>query len=98
MTDVAGRRALPACYEKVRVHFSPPGKNNEDCFENNGLSETFDPWLQQRPCFLFMGPPSMIRGVLEMLDAFDRAAEKHPDICLVCLFRPDSRLDNDDSS
>jgi hypothetical protein len=45
-----------------------------------------------------MGPPSMIRGVLEMLDAFDRAAEKHPDICLVCLFRPDSRLDNDDSS
>lgn len=94
MTNFTARHVVDAGYDKTHVYANPPGKDNITCFENSGLPNAFDHWRQERPCFLFMGPPSMIRGVMEMLDAFDQAAEKHPNICLVCLFRPDSRLDS----
>lgn len=47
----------------------------------------------QTPYFLFSGPPSRIRGIWELLDAFDRLADRVQDVDLVCLFRADAALD-----
>ena len=42
-----------------------------------------------------MGPPGRIRGVFELLGAFEKAADKLKDICLICLFRADGLLDTE---
>jgi len=93
MTGFTAQQVIWAGYEKSLVYAIPPGKDAAGGFEASDLPEDFNAWLSGRPFYLFMGPPARIRGVFEMLEAFDRAADKHPDVCLVCLFRPDSRLD-----
>jgi glycosyltransferase involved in cell wall biosynthesis len=45
--------------------------------------------LGGRPFYLFLGPPTGIRGIRQLLRAFDFLADRRPDICLVCLFRSD---------
>ncbi len=49
--------------------------------------------LACRPFYLFLGPPTGIRGTGQLLQAFDRVASHRPDICLVCLFRSDPGID-----
>ena len=45
------------------------------------------------PYFLFFGPPTAIRGVRQLLEAFKLVASKHQTINLICLFREDSNID-----
>jgi glycosyltransferase involved in cell wall biosynthesis len=42
-----------------------------------------------------MGPPNKIRGIYELLCAFEKIAAKNKEICLVCLFREDGTLDTE---
>jgi glycosyltransferase involved in cell wall biosynthesis len=45
--------------------------------------------LAGRPFYLFLGPPTEIRGIRQLLQAFDLLARQRSDVCLVCLFRSD---------
>jgi len=45
-----------------------------------------------QPFFLFFSPPTPIRGIDVLLDAFKRAHVIKPNIHLVCLFRSDSNV------
>jgi glycosyltransferase involved in cell wall biosynthesis len=49
--------------------------------------------LACRPFYLFLGPPTGIRGTGQLLRAFDLVARRRSDICLVCLFRSDPGAD-----
>ena len=79
-----------------RVTYIPPGKDGE---EDNagvpapGLPAEFIEWLGERNYILFMGPPAAIRGVFELLEAFELAAARQENLVLVCLLRDDAELD-----
>jgi glycosyltransferase involved in cell wall biosynthesis len=45
--------------------------------------------LGGRPFYLYLGPPARIRGIRQLLEAFDLLAGRRTDVCLVCLFRSD---------
>lgn len=77
------------------VHAIPPGKDEGLDLEVGELPPAFSEWINGRPFVLFTGPPDGIRGVYQLLDAFKRASKKNEDICLVCLFRSDDRLDSE---
>lgn len=49
--------------------------------------------LDDAPFFLFLGPPTPIRGTNQLLDAFESLSKQHPSVRLVCLFRADSNID-----
>lgn len=90
MTDLTAKSIAIAGWPEKDVYSIPPGRDEETI----GLNATYLPgnfllWLGTRPYYLFMGAPSGIRGIYELLGAFDIAAEKHHDICLVTLFRAD---------
>jgi glycosyltransferase involved in cell wall biosynthesis len=46
--------------------------------------------LSGRQYFLFFGPPSAIRGIYCILDAFRLVSVRYPNAALVCLFRGDT--------
>ncbi len=80
-------------WESDYVNVIPPGKDGEKSSEESPLPPEFAAALVGRRYFLFMGPPSGIRGVYELLEAFDRFADARTDVCLVCLFRSDRPLE-----
>jgi len=49
--------------------------------------------LAGRPFYLFLGPPTAVRGIRQLLEAFDLLAGRRSDVCLVCLFRSDPGAD-----
>ncbi len=49
--------------------------------------------LGDRPFYLFLGPPTGIRGIRPLLQAFNAVANTQSDVCLVCLFRSDPGVD-----
>lgn len=74
-----------------------PGKSSEPPPNGDGGPEVFEKIkrrLDGRPFYLFMGPPTAIRGVNQLLKAFASLARKRSDVCLVCLFRSDRWVDN----
>jgi glycosyltransferase involved in cell wall biosynthesis len=97
MTEWTAHTAIRAGWPQEDVAVIPPGR--EDAHElsagHDFLRREFRAWVAGRPFFLFMGPPSEIRGVHELLSAFDVAAQQNDDLCLVCLFRNDADLDTD---
>lgn len=99
MTDYTARAAIKNGYSRDKVFTIPPGREN---IEKEPEASVLDPevrsWLAGRKYFLFMGPPSAIRGVFELLSAFEKAAKQDDSICLVCLFRSDAILDRDSIS
>ncbi len=49
--------------------------------------------LGGRPFYLYLGPPTRIRGIRQLFEAFDLLARGRADVCLVCLFRSDPQTD-----
>ncbi len=96
MTAATARRIAASGWPEDRVHVIPPGRDDEEPIERlPELPRDVAEWLGGRPYLLFMGPPSAIRGVFELLDAFDGMADVCRDICLICLFRSDGVLDSE---
>ncbi len=50
--------------------------------------------LEGRPFYLYLGPPTRIRGIRQLFEAFDLLASRRADVCLVCLFRSDPQTDS----
>jgi glycosyltransferase involved in cell wall biosynthesis len=74
----------------------PPGKAAVHPSANGDAPIVFNTIrrrLAERPFYLFLGPPTGIRGIKPLLRAFDRLARQRPEVCLVCLFRSDSQTD-----
>jgi len=95
MTKMTSDRAIASGWSRDQVYTIPPGRNNKIIDrKTQSLPASILTWLKNRPYYLFVGPPSRIRGVYEMLEAFDKAAARIRDLCLICLFRPDDILDS----
>ncbi len=74
----------------------PPGKAPDHESTNDDTRMVFNTIrtrLAGRPFYLFLGPPTGIRGIRQLLQAFDRLARQRPEVCLMCLFRSDSQAD-----
>ena len=94
ITDYTANDAISSGWSKDKINSIPPGKNSKnEKFVSPILPEKVLKWLSGRPYYLFMGPPAAIRGVYEMLYAFDTAADIRDDFCLICLFRSDAKLE-----
>lgn len=97
MSRLHGEMVRKAGWLENEVFHIPPGKDDNICDvlnSNDSLPDDFTAWLVGRQYFLFMGPPGAIRGVFELLEAFELVAGKQDGICLVCLFRADAVLDS----
>jgi glycosyltransferase involved in cell wall biosynthesis len=73
-----------------------PGKPAVPFRRNGEEAAVFDAVQRKlacRPFYLFLGPPTGIRGTAQLLRAFDLVASRRSDICLVCLFRSDPGVD-----
>ena len=96
MTGATAKVATAAGWPSGRVTVIPPGREgHHDDVIADGVAD-FDRWLSGRRFFLFAGPPSAIRGIYELLEAFELLAESNGEACLVCLFRSDAVLDSED--
>lgn len=96
MTTFTTNTAIAAGWPKNEIFTIPPGRDPQGSNAiAQSLVEKVHTWLDKRQFYLFMGPPSRIRGVHELLKAFDKAADKIEKICLVCLFRSDPISDRD---
>jgi len=95
MTQTTANSVLSAGWPKEKTFVIPPGKENSAPPESeNTLPEDFKKWLGNKQFYLFMGPPSGIRGIFELLISFDIAADLDSSLRLVCLFRSDGTLDS----
>jgi glycosyltransferase involved in cell wall biosynthesis len=78
------------------VFVVPPGKPAQPLPTNGDEPVIFHAAQRQlagRPFYLFLGPPTGIRGIRPLLQAFDLLADQRPEVCLVCLFRSDPGAD-----
>jgi phosphatidyl-myo-inositol dimannoside synthase len=78
------------------VFVVPPGRPAQRLPTNGDEPAIFHAAQRQlagRPFYLFLGPPTGIRGIRQLLQAFDLLADERPDVCLVCLFRSDPGAD-----
>lgn len=99
MTNYTANSIVVGGYNPNSVFSIPPGREDiENESEIEPIEKEVRTWLGGRKYFLFMGPPSAIRGIFELLSAFEIAAKKDSSICLVCLFRSDGKLDRDSIS
>lgn len=96
MTQTTAGSAITSGWPKTKTFVIPPGKENATSQTTiSSLPNNFKRWLGGKQFYLFMGPPSGIRGIFELLKAFDIAADIASDIRLVCLFRSDGVLDSE---
>ena len=93
MTAHTAHCAVQAGWPTKLVQVIPPGRDHHGLVKGAALAKDFVEWRKDRPYFVFMGPPSAIRGIFELLEAFDQAADRIEELCLVCLFRSDAELD-----
>ncbi len=95
MTSYTANTAIACGWPDKLVSVIPPGRNSrEEHVTGTSLPDDFDGWRKGRPFFMFAGPPSGIRGIYELLQAFDYMAEIHKNVGLVCLFRSDALLES----
>ena len=94
MSDYTREKLIEYGYPSEAVHSIPPGKASLQGI--NGTPTIFNQWidvLKDKPYFLFFGPPQKIRGIQQILSAFQIVARQHQTVRLVCLFRSDPGLD-----
>ena len=96
MTGVTARSAIKAGWPENHSFVIPPGKDEVADRQGENLPSVVYSWLQGKPYYLYMGPPSSIRGIYDLLEAFECAALINQDIRLICLFRSDAVMDMDD--
>jgi glycosyltransferase involved in cell wall biosynthesis len=95
MTAFTANAAVENGWPKNLISVIPPGRDSqEEHFVGAAVPGAFQTWRRNRPFYMFAGPPSGIRGIYELLKAFDRMADNHKNICLVCLFRSDGLLES----
>lgn len=95
MTSFTADVAIAYGWSKKLVSAIPPGRDShEEHVVGEALPDAFGSWRENRPFYMFAGPPSGIRGIYELLQAFDHMADTHEEICLVCLFRSDAPLES----
>jgi glycosyltransferase involved in cell wall biosynthesis len=87
---------LRSCgYRADLVFLAPPGKAPvKKLFEEPIVYPTLANQLAGIKYFLFFGPPSPIRGVNQIIDAFSALVHQGEDVKLVCLFRGDRNIDS----
>jgi len=95
MTQTTKLAAIQSGWSNGKCFTILPGKDTQAQLSpyHKELDIHFASWLEGEPYFLFMGPPSGIRGIFELLSAFEVAVRKDKNIRLVCLFRSDATLD-----
>lgn len=79
------------------VFVVPPGKPADRASVNGEEPTAFNTLrsrLGGRPFYLYLGPPTRIRGIRQLLEAFDLLARRRAEVCLVCLFRSDPQTDS----
>ena len=97
LTELTYKKAISAGWEHDKIDYIPPGKDDDPTEISDEIYiKNISRKLKTSSYYLFMGPPSKIRGIFELLKAFDKAAEKIPNIYLVCLFRSDPGLQKDE--
>ncbi len=95
MTELTAAAARAGGWSGDEVRAIPPGRESGEIdMEMKPLPDDFIAWRGERPYYLFAGPPSGIRGIYELLGAFERLAEENRDVCLLCLFRSDAPLES----
>lgn len=95
MTSVTADAVVNSGWTKKNVSVIPPGRDGAASMPcTSAPPDEFEKWREGRPYYLFAGPPSGIRGIYELLQAFDDLAGANDDICLVCLFRSDAELES----
>lgn len=96
MTELTADAAIKNGWAGDNIEAIPPGRDvMENPLPQSGLPAEFREWRGERPYYLFAGPPSGIRGIYELLESFERVAEKNNEACLVCLFRSDAPLESE---
>lgn len=94
MTALTARVAVKHGWPSAQAFVVPPGRDTGDALIDP-LPEVVRAWLADQPYLLFMGPPSAIRGIDEVLDAFAQVARTSNEARLICLFRGDGVLERD---
>jgi glycosyltransferase involved in cell wall biosynthesis len=93
LTELTYKKAISAGWAHDKIDYIPPGKDDDVAKSSNEIyPKNISEKLKTNSYYLFMGPPSKIRGIFELLKAFNKAAEKIPNTFLVCLFRSDPNL------
>jgi glycosyltransferase involved in cell wall biosynthesis len=95
LSELTGRVVADAGWPQDRTHCLLPGKDAPQETPHAVIPRETAQWLDDDAYLLFMGPPSRIRGIFELLTAFETVARQNPSIRLVCLFRADDPLDSD---
>lgn len=94
MSEYSRDMVIRAGYPEKFVYAIPPGKSSLIGTEDEKqFFEKVKEKIADRPYFLFFGPPQAIRGVEQILKAFQLVMKENADVCLVCLFRPDKEVD-----
>lgn len=94
LTALTTNTVISSGWGSQQAHFISLAKDQSSVSDElSELPSAFSSWLKNSPYYLFMGPPSGIRGIYELLKAFEKAASTNQDIKLVCLFRSDGELD-----
>jgi len=94
MSDYSRAMAIQAGYPEKYVYAIPPGKATLiGAGDETKVFEKVKEKIADRPYFLFFGPPQAIRGIEQILKAFQLVMKENTDVCLVCLFRPDKEVD-----
>jgi len=94
MSEYSRTMTIKAGYPEKYVFYIPPGKT--PLITPQGESSLFKKIKEKlagKPYFLFFGPPQAIRGIVQILDAFEEITLNNAEVCLVCLFRGDKDLD-----
>lgn len=89
-SETTARKMIQSGWPSDKVRVIYPARSPAEGTDVPKLPVDIERWLAGRPYFLFLGPPSGIRGTGELLRAFDKVASEDGDITLVCLFRPDA--------
>jgi glycosyltransferase involved in cell wall biosynthesis len=95
LSELTGRVVADAGWPRDRTHCLLPGKDAPQDTPHAAIPREIAQWLGDDAYLLFMGPPSRIRGIFELLTAFEIAARQYTSVRLVCLFRADDKLDAD---
>ena len=96
MTQETGTALSKADWPAARLFIAEPGREQSPAKDRESppdLPDWASTFLGGEEYLLFAGPPTAIRGVFELLDAFDMAAKARTKFKLICLFRSDPGVD-----